>query len=136
LLYHMLSGRHPFYASNKMEIVEKIMTKKIGPYPGCPTKKGFLLLEQLLTRDPKRRLADPKLIKKHPFFKPIEWDKLLLKKVKPPFVVNVKGPHDLSNFEADMKSKPIFTQTEREASPYEEDQAYFSDFTYANQNVV
>jgi len=136
LLYHMLTGRHPFYASNKMEIIEKIMTKKIGPYPGCPTKKGFLLLEQLLYRDPKKRLSDVKLIKKQPFFKKIEWDKLLLKKVKPPFTVNVKGSHDLSNFEAEMKNKPVFTQSENRGAPPADDETYFSDFTYANPNVV
>jgi len=138
LLYHMLTGRHPFYASNKMEIIDKIMTKKIGPYPGCPSKKGFNLLEQLMLRDSKKRLTDPKLIKKHPFLKPIEWDKLLFKKVKPPFAINVKGPHDLSNFEPEMKNKAIFTQNEgvRNVPSETDDETYFSDFTYSNPNVV
>jgi len=136
LLYHMLTGRHPFYASSKMEIIEKIMTKKVGVYPGCPTKTGFMLLEQLLYRDSKKRLVDAKLIKKHPFFKKIEWDKLLLKKVKPPFIVSVKGSHDLSNFEAEMKNKPIFTQAEGQSTTSQKDESYFSDFTYANPNVV
>eukprot|EP01119_Soliformovum_irregulare_P016470 TRINITY_DN4765_c0_g1_i1.p1 TRINITY_DN4765_c0_g1~~TRINITY_DN4765_c0_g1_i1.p1 ORF type:complete len:735 (-),score=179.41 TRINITY_DN4765_c0_g1_i1:413-2617(-) len=48
VMYHMLTGRHPYYASNKKEIIEKIMTKKIGPYSGCPSKTGFNLLEQVV----------------------------------------------------------------------------------------
>jgi len=111
------------------------MTKKIAPYPGCPTKTGFMLLEQLLCRDSRSRLSDVKLIKKHSFFKKIEWDKLVLKKVKPPFTVNIRGPHDLSNFEAEMKNKAVFTQSESTGISLE-DEAYFSDFTYANPNAV
>jgi len=135
LLYHMLTGRHPFYSSNKLETVEKIMTKRIHAYPGCPSKTGFDLLEKLLTRDPSQRITDPQLIKKHSFFKKTDWDKLLVKKVKPPFQIAVKGTHDLSYVEDEVKNTPIFTLRGDEET-LDEDELYFPDFTMANPSVV
>ena len=46
------------------------------------------LIVKLLNRDPKQRLGagpgDSEEIKEHPFFKTINWDDALLRKLKPP----------------------------------------------------
>lgn len=143
VLYHMLTGMHPFYARSKMEIIQKIMTRKITAYPGCPTKKGFMLLEKLMTLDPAERISDAQSIKRHPFFKPMEWEKLRLKKVKVPFQISVKGDHDLSNFDLEMKSKPVLTVPHPGGNngssppvPSHTDEVYFPDFTFSNPNVL
>lgn len=45
--------------------------------------------KQLFTRNPEHRLADPVEIKKHPFYKKIDWEKVKNKKVDPPFKLEV-----------------------------------------------
>lgn len=49
----------------------------------------FSSLVQLLTRDPKRRLgsgeADAEEIKRHPFFKDVNWDDVHNKRIQPPY---------------------------------------------------
>lgn len=60
------------------------------------------ILTGLLTRDPAHRLgvngADE--IKKHPFFaKNIDFEKLVQKKIQPPFKPSVASPVDVSNFD-------------------------------------
>lgn len=44
------------------------------------------LLEQLLERNPAKRLCDPAKIKAHPYFSSIDWDKLERKEIPPPYV--------------------------------------------------
>lgn len=54
------------------------------------TRKYFV---QLLRKNPERRLGsserDAEDVKKQAFFRNIQWDDLLLRKVKPPFVPTV-----------------------------------------------
>ena len=50
-------------------------------------------------------------------------------------MVSVRGPHDLRNFDPEMKNRPIFTQT-RDATLRNEGEDYFPDFTYANPNIL
>ena len=48
---------------------------------------------QLLTREPEKRLGsgrgDAEEIKRHPFFKGVNWDDMLAKKVPPPFYPSI-----------------------------------------------
>jgi serine/threonine protein kinase len=44
------------------------------------------LLHKLLHKKPSKRLTDPALIKKHPFFKEIDWTLLSEKKLRPPYI--------------------------------------------------
>ena len=43
---------------------------------------------------------DSRDIKCHPFFKGIDWDKLMAKKITPPFKPFVSGPEDTRNIDA------------------------------------
>ena len=67
------------------------------------------ILTKLLDRDPTRRLgvngADE--IKSHPFFSQnIDFDKLLQKKIQPPFKPSVASPVDVSNFDTVFTAEP------------------------------
>jgi hypothetical protein len=61
------------------------------------------LLEGLFKKDPDRRLGgskeDANDIKRHPWFKNIDWDALLQKKLKAPYIPNLKSDIDISNFD-------------------------------------
>lgn len=57
------------------------------------------LLHGLLDRDPLKRLGNAQSIKMQPWFKTIDWKKLVDKKLKPPFVPRVNSPDDTSNID-------------------------------------
>lgn len=58
-----------------------------SPYwPPWFSPDALNICQQLLQRDPNKRLSDPRAIKAHPFFKGIDWLKLLAKEVTPPYL--------------------------------------------------
>ncbi|XP_037537224.1 receptor-interacting serine/threonine-protein kinase 1 [Nematolebias whitei] len=98
-------------------------------------QEGIIKFGQLLRRSPERRLGagekDAEEVKKHPFFKYMEWDDLLAKKVKPPFVPTIQGANDVSNFDDEFTSEaPILTPPREPRMLNSEEQNQFSDFDY------
>ncbi len=57
------------------------------------------LLYGLLDRDPARRVKNAHDIKKHKWFRKINWDDLLAKRVTPPFKPVVKSDDDCRNID-------------------------------------
>jgi serine/threonine protein kinase len=87
------------------DIVEKRIEMK--PYFSVEAKS---LLLGLLERDPSKRLGctddDAKEIKRHPWFSKINWDKLMAKKIEPPFKPAVTGPSDTRNIDKMFLNEP------------------------------
>ncbi|GAA5834781.1 hypothetical protein JCM11251_003660 [Rhodosporidiobolus azoricus] len=89
LLFEMCFGWSPFYAENRMEEYERILSMEIK----IPNKKGYGeevkdLLRRLLERDVPLRLGartGAAEIHSHPFFSPIDWPRLALRQLPPPF---------------------------------------------------
>jgi classical protein kinase C len=57
------------------------------------SRDSVSILQRLLTRDPKRRLGagpeDAEEIKRHPFFRGVDWDAMLQKKIPPPYLPKI-----------------------------------------------
>jgi serine/threonine protein kinase len=90
------------------------------------------LLSGLLERDPARRISNPALIKKHPWFKTIDWKALTDKKIKPPFKPLVASPDDTRNID-----QMFLRETIKETMPLmnmnsfsTKQQNHFDRFTY------
>ncbi|KAL7634948.1 UNVERIFIED_CONTAM: hypothetical protein RMT77_015346 [Armadillidium vulgare] len=102
LLYDMLTGAPPFTAENRKLTIEKILRGKLNP-PPYMTPDSRDLARKLLRRQVSQRLGsgpeDAKAIKKHPFFKQIDWELLLQRKLEPPFKPTLKGDDDVSQFD-------------------------------------
>ena len=121
LLYEMLAGLPPFYDGSccliqpqrliishvrpSTEVTDK-MYKKILHNPLVfgdeisPLARS--ILTGLLNRDPSQRLGvnGAEEIKRHPFFaQHIDFERLLQKKIQPPFKPSVSSPVDVSNFD-------------------------------------
>jgi len=61
----------------------------------------------------------------------MDWNGLLAKKVKPPFVPTIKGASDVSNFDDEFTSEaPILTPPREPRVLSSEEQNTFSDFDY------
>jgi serine/threonine protein kinase len=105
LLYEMIAGFPPFYDENPFGIYQKILNGKVD-YPSKyfdETTKS--LISKLLVSDPTKRLGclanKTDDIKKHKFFKNMDWIALYAKSASicPPFVPPVKSLDDNSMFD-------------------------------------
>ena len=107
LLYEMLLGQAPFRGDDEDEIFDAILEDE-PLYPIQMPRDSVSLLQRLLTRDPSRRLGsgpnDADDIKAHPFFRDINWDDLLHKRVTPPFLPTIKNASDTTWFDTEVCS--------------------------------
>lgn len=102
LIYEMLAGYPPFFDENPFGIYQKILAGKIE-FPRHFDVNAKDLIKKLLTADRTKRFGCLKEgandIKKHKWFKGIEWDRVFQRKVKPPYIPAFKSPNDTSNFD-------------------------------------
>ena len=111
LLYELTIGIPPYYSQNINEMYKKIQQAPLQfPPQSTPTCKSLISL--LLERDPKYRLGsgyhDVEEIKRHSFFKNIDWILLYQKKIEPVYKPNVgKNQLDTSNFDKTFTNEPI-----------------------------
>jgi serine/threonine protein kinase len=93
LFYEMCTGLPPFYAEDVQKMYQKILKAPIAKPDGI-SDDAWDLLQALLERDPEKRLTDPAKFKAHPFFKALDFEKLVTLKLDPPYKPPVKD--DLS----------------------------------------
>lgn len=61
----------------------------------------------------------------------MDWNGLLAKKVKPPFVPTIQGANDVSNFDDEFTSEaPVLTPPREPRLLNSDEQSMFSDFDY------
>eukprot|EP01104_Vermistella_antarctica_P015688 TRINITY_DN5203_c0_g1_i1.p1 TRINITY_DN5203_c0_g1~~TRINITY_DN5203_c0_g1_i1.p1 ORF type:complete len:554 (-),score=146.43 TRINITY_DN5203_c0_g1_i1:259-1920(-) len=104
LLFDMLTGGPPFKHKNEGTLRKKILQDKIK-VPAFLSSSVKSLLSKLLIKNPDKRLGSKAsggvaALKKHSFFKSINWNKMLAMDVQPPFRPEVsRGKRDTSNFD-------------------------------------
>ncbi|CAG8843010.1 1661_t:CDS:2, partial [Racocetra persica] len=134
LIYEMLLGQSPFRGDDEDEIFDAILEDEIL-YPINMSRDSVSILQKLLTRDPERRLgsgkSDAEEIKRHPFFKGVNWDDMLSKKVPPPFYPTISSPADTSNFDEEFtREDPVLTPVHSKLTM--ENQEEFLHFSYVS----
>ncbi|KAM9988093.1 hypothetical protein ACTFIZ_003459 [Dictyostelium cf. discoideum] len=139
LFYEMIAGLPPFYSEDPHEMTKLILSSPLK-FPPQISKNAASLVSLLLNRDPSKRLgsgeSDVEEIKAHPFFKNVNWSKLLNKEVDPPFKPHLVGPLDLSYFD------PLCTMNSQPINPYtinsnlsDQDQMAFQGFSYSAPDI-
>lgn len=103
LIFEMLAGYPPFFDDNPFGIYQKILAGKLE----FPRHLDFYvkdLIKKFLVIDKTRRLGNMKNgaddVKKHRWFKTVDWEGVPLRKLKPPIVPKVSHDGDTSNFDA------------------------------------
>ncbi|XP_021499100.1 serine/threonine-protein kinase N2 isoform X3 [Meriones unguiculatus] len=134
LIYEMLVGESPFPGDDEEEVFDSIVNDEVR-YPRFLSTEAISIMRRLLRRNPERRLGagerDAEDVKKHPFFRLTDWNALMDKKVKPPFVPTIRGREDVSNFDDEFTSEaPILTPPREPRVLSEEEQEMFRDFDY------
>lgn len=111
LLYEMLLGQAPFRGDDEDEIFDAILEDD-PLYPIQMPRDSVSLLQRLLTRDPARRLGagpnDADDVKAHPFFRDVNWDDLINKRVPPPFCPTLRHASDTEWFDTEVCSMSAF----------------------------
>ncbi|KAM6967479.1 serine/threonine-protein kinase Sgk2b [Aplochiton taeniatus] len=109
VVFEMLHSLPPFYSRSKAEMFENILHAPLKFRNGS-SKFARSLLEGLLERDCTKRLGannDFAELRNHPFFRSINWENLLARKVQPPFIPKVSGPCDIRYIDPAFTLLPV-----------------------------
>ncbi|OWM81613.1 serine/threonine-protein kinase AtPK2/AtPK19-like [Punica granatum] len=110
LLFEMLTGKPPFIGGNREKIQQKIVKDKIK-LPSFLSSEAHSLLKGLLQKEASRRLGSGPTgsedVKRHKWFKVINWKKLEAREINPSFRPEVAGTQCIANFEKKWTEMPI-----------------------------
>ncbi|GAB7348877.1 hypothetical protein MBLNU459_g7578t1 [Dothideomycetes sp. NU459] len=115
--FDLLTGAPPFQGNNHAKIQQNILKQKLQlPYFLGPDAKD--LLTRLLRKEPGKRLGadmpkDLHLIKKHRFFRRIDWRKLGRRELEPPIQPLITDPELAENFSKEFTDLPMSPVVER-----------------------
>jgi len=131
LMYEMLTGLPPFYSQDVQQMYFKIMHADLE-LPATMDHDTKSILSGLLDRDPVKRLGDAVAIKAHPYFKGMDWDKLLRKEVKPPWIPDVGGKESIKQIDPTFTSeRPTLSEPNEPTGKLNSDaQQKFEGFTF------
>uniref|UniRef100_A0A8C7FBZ3 protein kinase C n=1 Tax=Oncorhynchus kisutch TaxID=8019 RepID=A0A8C7FBZ3_ONCKI len=136
LVYEMLVGESPFPGDDEEEVFDSIVNDEVR-YPRFLSTEAIGIMRRLLRRNPERRLGsgekDADDVKKQPFFRSVDWEALLQRRLPPPFVPNIKGREDVSNFDEEFTTEtPALTPPRERRTLSRKDQDCFKDFDYVS----
>eukprot|EP00929_Paragymnodinium_shiwhaense_P092832 TRINITY_DN5284_c0_g1_i2.p1 TRINITY_DN5284_c0_g1~~TRINITY_DN5284_c0_g1_i2.p1 ORF type:complete len:360 (+),score=88.43 TRINITY_DN5284_c0_g1_i2:184-1263(+) len=121
LIFEMLGGYPPFYDENPFGIYQKVLAGRID-FPKHFDVRAKDLIKRLLTHDRAKRYGCLKNgaedIKKHKWYKGMEWEQLIHRQVPPPFRPPVKAADDTTMFdrypESNEGSAPAISAKDQE----------------------
>ncbi|XP_053532246.1 serine/threonine-protein kinase N1 isoform X1 [Ictalurus punctatus] len=136
LIYEMLVGESPFPGDDEEEVFDSIVNDEVR-YPRFLSSEAIGIMRRLLRRNPERRLGsgekDAEEVKKQPFFRNMDWEALLLRKLPPPFVPTIGDSEDVSNFDEEFTTEaPTLTPPREPRVLSRKDQDSFRDFDYVS----
>lgn len=109
LIYELLTGASPFTVEGEKNTQQEISRRILRTNPPIPqnlSPEVVDLLNCVLVKDPRKRLGSVSAddIKRHPFFKTINWDDLAARRVPAPFKPKILSELDVSNFAEEFTS--------------------------------
>eukprot|EP00117_Sycon_ciliatum_P031073 scpid13527/ scgid3401/ Serine/threonine-protein kinase N1; Protease-activated kinase 1; Protein kinase C-like 1; Protein kinase C-like PKN; Protein-kinase C-related kinase 1; Serine-threonine protein kinase N len=134
LIFEMMVGESPFPGDDEEDVFDAIVNDDVR-YPRYLSAESTSIMRRLMRRNAEKRLGasenDAADVKRHPFFRSIDWEALLQRNISPPVKPTIASPEDVSNFDPEFTSeKPELTPPEEECPLSENDQVMFSEFDY------
>ncbi|KAL5813978.1 hypothetical protein ACOSQ3_024760 [Xanthoceras sorbifolium] len=109
LLYEMLTGQAPFTHASRQKLQQRIINEKVK-LPPYLSSEAHSLLKGLLQKDPSKRLGSGPSggddIKRHKWFRSINWKKLEARELQPKFKPDVSGKDCTANFDRCWTTMP------------------------------
>ncbi|KPM03612.1 ribosomal protein S6 kinase beta-1-like protein [Sarcoptes scabiei] len=139
LMFDMLTGKPPFVSSNRNKTISKILHAELK-FPKHLTSDAKDLIRKLLRRSPEMRLggrqddADP--VKQHSFFKNINWDDVIHKRLEPPFKPKLNSEDDVSQFDSKFTEQMPIDSPEESSHLSKSINEMFVGFTYVAPSVL
>lgn len=113
LTYELLTGASPFTVEGERNTQQEISRRILRTTPPIPESIGRDVadfIRRLLIKDPRKRLGggegDAKELKRHSFFKSLDWEKLARKEIPAPFKPIIRNELDVSNFSEEFTGMP------------------------------
>ncbi|XP_022254813.1 ribosomal protein S6 kinase alpha-5-like, partial [Limulus polyphemus] len=111
LFYELLTGNSPFTPqgdkNSQSEISKRILHSQ-PPQPDHASAAAKDFIYRTLIKNPRKRLGggpeDALELKRHKFFRVLNWDKLSKKQISAPFIPKICGELDVSNFAEEFTS--------------------------------
>jgi protein kinase A len=101
IIYEMITGIDPFHDPDPMVVYSNVLNGKVK-FPKGFDSNAKSLVKHLLVSDLSKRYGNMKRgvqdIKRHMFFRDVEWELLEFQMVPMPYLPNVKFQGDTSNF--------------------------------------
>jgi len=116
LIFEMLTGLPPFYCEDVQKMYSLKMTAELS-IPEYVEPEAADIIKKFLDRNPESRLTDIDAIRKHAWFKGIDWEKLLRKEIEPPYIPHVAKDSTILIDEAFTKMDVAETVTTTNGSP-------------------
>ncbi|XP_036436286.1 serine/threonine-protein kinase N2 isoform X2 [Colossoma macropomum] len=136
LIYEMLVGESPFPGDDEEEVFDSIVNDEVR-YPRFLSPESVSIIQKLLQKNPEKRLGageqDANEVKRHRFFQGVDWEALLAKRIKPPFLPTIKTDADVSNFDEEFtRQKPVLSPPQTPLFLTAEQQEIFADFDFSS----
>lgn len=138
LMFDMLTGVPPFTAETRKKTIETILKSKLF-IPGYLTPDARDLVRRLLKRVVHQRLGygpeDADAVRGHPFFKHVNWDDVLARRLEPPIKPVLRSEDDVSQFDTKF-TRQIPVDSPDETTLSESANLIFQGFTYVAPSVL
>ena len=138
IMFEMMIGYPPFYSDSSTETCKKILDWRnhLEIKPEINISKEAIDILKKLINDPEKRLGrnGAEEIKKHPYFKNIDWQHIKETMV-PPFIPQLNGPYDATYFDEYEETEPFYPlNSNGKYKKYQKKDMCFVDFTYNREN--
>ena len=142
LTYELLTGASPFTVEGERNTQAEISRRILKSHPPIPEFMSPAVqdfIKRLLVKDSKRRLGggpdDALELKRHPFFRGLDWEALSNKQIPAPFVPRITGELDVSNFAEEFTSMlPVDPETPNTTQDW--DDSLFRDYSYVSPSLA
>lgn len=144
LTYELLTGASPFTVEGERNTQTEISRRILKSHPPIPKYLSPAVqdfIKKLLVKDSRRRLGggpeDALELKRHPFFRDINWNLLSQKKIAAPFVPKISGELDVSNFAEEFTSMlPIDPDSPAVGTGGSQEEEIFRGYSYVSPSIL
>ncbi|EDV97746.1 ribosomal protein S6 kinase beta-2 isoform X2 [Drosophila grimshawi] len=138
LMFDMLTGVPPFTAENRKKTIETILKAKLI-LPAYLTPDARDLVRRLMKRQESQRLgsgpADAAAVQTHPFFKHVNWNDVVNRRLEPPIKPLLRSEDDVSQFDTRF-TRQIPVDSPDDTTLSESANLIFQGFTYVAPSIL